>query len=36
MTLRKFQTSADDTLDSGLYFTRLFCPPSEPSNTGST
>jgi len=36
MTLRKFQTSADDTLDSGLYFTRLFCPPSAPSNTGST
>ena len=36
MTLRKFQTSADDTLDSGLYLTRLFCPPSAPSNTGST
>lgn len=35
MTRRKFQTSADDTLDSGLYFTRL-PGPLLLSNTGST
>ena len=36
MTRRKFQTSWEDTLDSGLYLTSEACPPAWPSNTGST
>ena len=36
MTRRKFQTSAELMLLSGLYLTRLPGPLSRPSNTGST
>ena len=36
MTRRKFQTSAEETLESGLYFTSESVPPEIPSKTGST
>ena len=36
MTRRKFQTSAEETLERGLYFTRELAPPAWPSKTGST
>lgn len=36
MALRKFQTSAEETLLRGLYLMRLPGPPCNPSNTGST
>ena len=36
MALRKFQTSAEETLLRGLYLMRVPGPPFRPSNTGST
>ena len=36
MTRRKFQTSAEVMLDSGLYFMSEPGPPSWPSKAGST
>lgn len=36
IALKKFQTSAEETLLRGLYLMRVPGPPSNPSNTGST